>query len=322
MPMNKNYTEFTALDFAQDPAFIRWVRYPDKESMPFWEGWLTVHPEKRPVLEEAKRLVLAIKVQESEPSPETLQRIWGNIDAATQSQDKPVRRLAVLRLLPYVAAASVAFLLFFIFRDPTKVVLTENAQQLALNLPDGSKVKVNAATEIRYTPGKWKKERRIQLDGEAFFEVAKGESFVVETKLGNVEVLGTSFNVKSRDGIFEVSCRTGKVRVSSGASRQVLTPGLSTRLMGGTTLENPSPSDPDMAAGWRNGRFYFRDATLQVVFSELSRQYDIEVQARPEVLKRKTTTFFEAGNLDSALYKVCWPMQLNATRSGNLVVVE
>ena len=243
MPMNKNYTEFTALDFAQDPAFIHWVRYPDKESTPFWEGWLTVHPEKRPVLEEAKRLVLAIKVQESEPSPETLQRIWGNIDAATQSQDKPVRRLAVLRLLPYVAAASVAFLLFFIFRDPTKVVLTENAQQLALSLPDGSKVKVNAATEIRYTPGKWKKERRIQLDGEAFFEVTKGESFVVETKLGNVEVLGTSFNVKSRDGIFEVSCRTGKVRVSSGDSRQVLTPGLSTRLMGGTTLENPGQNE-------------------------------------------------------------------------------
>ena len=322
MPMNKNYTEFTALDFAQDPAFIRWVRRPDEEAAQFWEGWLTGHPDKRPVLEEAKRLVLAIKVREVEPSPETLHRIWANIDAATQSQGKPVRRIAFLRLLPYAAAASVAFLLFFIFRDPTKVVLTENAQQFALNLPDGSKVNVNAATEIRYRPGKWEKERRIQLDGEAFFEVTKGESFVVETKLGNVEVLGTSFNVKSRDGIFEVSCRSGRVRVSSGASRQVLSPGLSTRLLEGRTLETPSPADPDMAAGWRNGRFYFQDATLQAVFSELSRQYDIEVQAQPEVLKRKTTTFFEAGNLDSALYKVCWPMQLNATRSGNLVVVE
>ena len=321
MPMKKNYTEFTALDFAQEPAFIRWVRRPDEAGVRFWEEWLAGYPEKQPVVEEAKRLVLAIKVQETEPSPATLDHIWENINAATQAQSKPVRRLAVFRFLPYAAAASIAFLLFFVFRNPTKVVLTENAQQLALNLPDGSKVNVNAATEIRYRPGTWKKERRIQLNGEAFFQVAKGEPFVVETKLGNVEVLGTSFNVKSRDGIFEVSCRSGKVRVSSGASLQVLTPGLSTRLEG-TTLENPTPSDPDIAAGWRNGRFYFRDATLEVVFSELSRQYDIEVQAQPEVLKRKTTTFFEAGNLDSALYKVCWPMQLNATRSGNLVVVE
>lgn len=324
MPMDKNYTEFTALDFAQELSFIRWVRHSDESAVLFWNRWLSEHPDQRLVVEQARQLVLALRVNDPEPSQAVISQLWDKIDGQTEvAQPALVRRLTLRRILPYAAvAASVVFILLFGWR-PTKVVQTENAERIAVNLPDGSKIEVSAATELRYKPGRWKKERRIQLDGEAFFKVQKGEPFVVETPLGEVEVLGTSFNVKARDGYFEVNCFTGKVRVRHAGSVQILTPGLSTQLVpGATALTIPVESDPAITATWRNGRFYFQEATLDVVFDELARQYNLDIKAPQEILDRRTTTFFELANVDSALYKVCWPMQLKASRRGRVVVVE
>ncbi|MBK7475109.1 MAG: FecR domain-containing protein [Haliscomenobacter sp.] len=327
--MDDNYANYSALDFAQEPSFIRWVRAGDGEAASAWERWLTDHPDRAGDVEQARRIVLAIQVREAEPAPETLSSIWNAIQVQTEEVAikpmVPVRRTLVRRLIPYAAAASVALLAwFFLAYNPTKVVLTENAQQLALDLPDGSRVNVNAATELTYQPKSWKKERRVHLEGEAFFQVEKGEPFIVETDLGKVEVLGTSFNVKSREGYFEVDCFTGKVRVTNqNGSMQVLNPGQSTRIdLASGALTTPAVYDPGLTATWREGKFYFQEATLKEVFLEISRQYNVEITTAPEILGRKTTTFFELGNLDSALYKVCWPMQLNAKREGNVVNVE
>lgn len=327
MPMEQNYTKFTALEFAQELSFIRWVRHSDEEASRFWEAWVRTHPEHHREIELAKKLVLALRVREAAIPPDALDRMWSQIDAQTQAPTAQSRRLPMRRLLSYAAAAAVTGLVLFfsLFNNPAKVVHTANAERMALDLPDGSQVEVSAATELSYKPGSWKKERRIVLKGEAFFKVAKGQPFVVETELGTVRVLGTSFNVKARDGQFEVDCFTGKVGVKSKNSTRILTPGLSTHLQENQPdgiLIQPTASNPVTTATWRNGRFYFEEATMQVVFDELCRQYDIEVQADPAILQRKTTTFFEVGNLDSALYKVCWPMQLKTTRKGRTIVVE
>ncbi len=329
MRMDDNYANFSALDFAQEPSFIRWVRAGDGEAAAFWERWLSDHPDRAEAVAQARRIVLALRVREEEPAPQTLSNIWNAIQAQTEEAAiKPLktsRTPLIRRLLPYAAAASAALLIwFFLAYNPTKVIYTENAQQLALDLPDGSKVNVNAATELTYQPKNWKKERRVHLEGEAFFQVEKGEPFVVETPLGKVQVLGTSFNVKAREGYFEVDCFTGKVRVTNqNGSTQVLNPGQSTRIdLASGTLTPPAAYDPGLTATWREGKFYFQDATLKEVFLEISRQYNVEIKTNPEILRRKTTTFFELGNLDSALYKVCWPMQLNAERKGSVVIVE
>lgn len=329
MRMDDNYAHFSALDFAQEPSFIRWVRAGDGEAAVAWQRWLSDHPDRAEDIAQARRLVLAYRVREEEPAPETLSNIWGAIQAQTEEVTikplKTTRTPLVRRLLPYAAAASAALLIwFFLAYNPTKVVFTENAQQMALDLPDGSRVNVNAATELTYQPKTWKKERRVHLEGEAFFQVEKGEPFIVETSLGEVEVLGTSFNVKAREGYFEVDCFTGKVRVTNqNGSKQVLNPGQSTRIdFASGALTPPAEYNPELTATWREGKFYFQEATLKEVFLEISRQYDVEIKTTPEILRRKTTTFFELRNLDSALYKVCWPMQLHPKREGNVVKVE
>ncbi|MEG0993732.1 MAG: FecR domain-containing protein [Bacteroidales bacterium] len=102
------------------------------------------------------------------------------------------------------------------------------AQQLRIELSDGTVVWLNSQTELKY-PGSFKSgERRVILNGEAYFEVApdKTAPFIVETTKGNVEVLGTKFNVKaySKHNEFETSLMSGSVKVSAQGQQVILKP--------------------------------------------------------------------------------------------------
>ncbi len=316
------------MDFAEEDSFIRWARHGDPEASVFWEQWLKEHPEKSADVAAASRLVRLLQAQEAEPAQESIEALWARINAATQqevvpSPARPSRQATLRILLPYVAAASFALLLFFLFNQPSKHIVVKNGNQITLTLPDGSLVKANAGTTISYRPGKWKKERRIHLSGEAFFEVKKGRPFIVATARGNVEVLGTRFNVQARAGGFRVDCLSGKVRVTGlSTDSQILTAGLSTDNSENGLLSTPAQLDTALIGTWREGRFFFSEATLKEVFAEIERQFDVSIQASPQVLARRATTFFERGNLDSALYKVCWPMQLEARRKGKIVTIK
>lgn len=317
------------MDFAEEDSFIRWARHGDPEATAFWELWLKEHPEKSKDVADACRLVRLLQVHEEKaPDREAVEALWTRIDAATRQDATPpharqLRRITLRRLLPYAAAASFALLLFFLFNQPSKHIVVHNGDQIALTLPDGSSLKANAGTTITYRPGRWKKERHIRMNGEAFFEVKKGRPFIITTDQGNVEVLGTRFNVRARAGVLKVDCLSGKVRVT-GRSKdsQVLTAGMFTDNSENGRLSIPAPLDTALIGAWREGRFLFSEATLKEVFAEIERQFDVSVETTPQVLARRTTTFFERGNLDSALYKVCWPMQLEARRKGKIVTIK
>ena len=88
-----------------------------------------------------------------------------------------------------------------------------NGKKTTFLLPDNSKVVLNAGSEIKYKKWNWDNNRNLELDGEAYFKVAKGEKFEVTTVLGKVAVLGTQFNVKVRKDRFDVTCFEGRVLV-------------------------------------------------------------------------------------------------------------
>lgn len=323
--MKTNFTNFTVPDFAQEPSFINWVRSRDEGATRFWEQWMAENPDRLEEIDQARRLVLALTVKEEGIPEERIQSIWGRIDLATQ--DAPgagpsSRSIFLRRWISYAAAACIIGLIALAYLyNPSKVILAEPGQRLTVSLPDGSSVAVNAGSKVSYKTRGWQGARKVALEGEAFFKVVKGERFVVETPQGSVEVLGTSFNVKVWEEAFEVSCFTGKIRVSSGSEVRILTAGQSTQLEQDGALQPPAAFEPTRAASWRDGKFYFQKASLKEVFAELSRQYAVSIKASPEVLERTTTTYFELGNLDTALYKVCWPMQLDSRRQGQTIYI-
>ncbi|SFD15562.1 FecR family protein [Chitinophaga sp. CF118] len=165
---------------------------------------------------------------------------------------------------------------------------TPKGRQFHLVLPDGSHVWLNAQSSIRYPTTFTGKERRVNISGEVYFEVKKDEQkpFIVNVPdRAEIAVLGTDFNIKAY--IEEPSLNTtlvnGTVKVlSTKGQNAILKPGYTAQIL----TSRPDdikivPADIDQVLAWKNGAFYFDDATLQEVMRELSRWYDIEVVYEP-----------------------------------------
>ncbi|MBU2526017.1 MAG: FecR domain-containing protein [Bacteroidetes bacterium] len=215
-------------------------------------------------------------------------------------------------LMPIAAAIAVLFAIYtFLPQGELKQYEVAFAESRAITLPDASEVLVNSGSTLSYNAEKWQRERQINLNGEAFFKVAKGKKFTVKTEKGDVTVLGTQFNVKQRAGIFQVSCYEGRVEVQAGSNKVVLTAGEFAQMQNGQlhkqsiSVENPS---------WINGESTFENETLQEVIAELERQYNIKVYLDKEVNLYETFTGgFTNNQLEDALKTICLPLQLQFT---------
>lgn len=317
--MEKKYTNYDELDFAEEPSFIRWVQGKDQKAIAFWTKWVGDNPNKKGAIKAAKTLVQAIKIAEEEPGEARIKNLWDKIDAATPEEKATVQKEAVVRSMgrrrwmSYAAAACIGLVAFFALYNPTTTVEIGNGEQLAYTLPDNSKVNLNAASTITFKAGDFDGDRIVNLEGEAFFEVEKGQSFKVITPNGTVEVLGTSFNVNARNGQLEVDCRTGKVKVTAKQSSQILTKGLGTKLNADqSALEDTYETNIDQQIGWMRGNFYLEQITLNEITAELERQFDIKITC-DSVLQSKIglgNYTFKNGDLNTALKEITF--QLNA----------
>lgn len=236
--------------------------------------------------------------------------------------DIPKQEAKVVKLgrwIPLSIAASLTLLIiaFFVFNQAT--VTTPMAETKVYILPDGSEVTLNADSRISYSRFNFSGKRTVTLEGEAFFNVTKGNTFTVESEKGAVTVLGTSFNVHTRPSGFEVSCFTGKVNVSSGNHVIMLTKGLFTKL-DNNKLIAAEPFD-DKKTTWRQGDFYFERKPLNSVIDELERQFNVDIQLKGDGT-RLYTGYFSNKNLDEALEMVFKPMSLNYTRETNKITVQ
>lgn len=330
--MNKNYTTYQIIDFAEDSFFIKWVKTENLQAKRFWENFLKKHPEKADDIAVAKQLVAAIKVKETEPSDAAVADLWTKIDqsiAALPADQTTAKRVPMRRWFMYAAAAvSIGFFALFFLRGsdelmPTKpgMAATNNAEQIIHTLPDGSEVHLNAASSITFDENNWNNQRTVKLTGEAFFEVEKGSTFTVETQQGKVEVLGTSFNINAYASRFEVACFTGKVKVSTTSGSQILTKGLQTQLEN-NTLISPIAFDASKDATWKDGQFSFKKARLGEVLAAIERQFDVQIEVAEANKSRSGDFYFENNELEEALRQVLFPFDLKATVNRDKVVIE
>jgi len=155
---------------------------------------------------------------------------------------------------------------------------TTKGEQYQVNLPDGTKVWLNAASSLTYAPSfSGRSERIVQLSGEAYFEVAKDKlhPFIVKTRDQEVKVLGTHFNVNSyRDESTEkTTLLEGSVNINNKA---VLQPGQQSVVSNAGNIQ-VQQADLSGAVAWKNGYFQFNDVPLQIIMRQISRWYDIDI---------------------------------------------
>lgn len=170
-------------------------------------------------------------------------------------------------------------------------ISTPRGGEYQVNLPDGTKVWLNAASSLKF-PQSFRnlKERRVELNGEAYFEVSKrkNQPFIVASadfghdRAQEIEVLGTHFNISAyaddvatKTTLLEGSVRVREVRSSGNPNTAILVPGQQAVIGNGklSTLM----VDTEEAIAWKNGNFIFDNADIESIMRRVSRWYNVEV---------------------------------------------
>lgn len=186
-----------------------------------------------------------------------------------------------------------------VYEEHGKGMVTEEYNKLttpvggeySLVLSDGTKVFLNADSELKYPVEFSDGKRIVDLKGEAYFEVHKDSlrPFIVRMNGAKVTVLGTSFNVNTYgdDGQIYTTLVNGSVRVSSMKNKQeeILKPGMQSVMNVQSGLLTVRKVDVEPYVAWREGRFVFRAMTLDLIMRQLQRWYDFEVFYQNSELK-------------------------------------
>lgn len=149
-----------------------------------------------------------------------------------------------------------------------------------VRLPDGSKIRLNAGSVLRFPAVFAHGERRVYLKGEAFFDVKHDarHPFIVETDYFQTKVLGTKFDIKAYDKRnANVALVEGRIEVKNGKSpSRLLMPDEGVSLQANGKLKKQKV-DSYLCSEWQNGTFYFDDATLSEIMQEIGRWYNVDV---------------------------------------------
>ena len=237
------------------------------------------------------------------------EKVWENL---VYQLDVPKVNHRIISLNSFFRIAAAASLLLLLsvtgfLRFYTKSVFTPNGQQISFLLPDGSKVQLNAKSEINFHPYWFNISRTVKLNGEGYFLVNKGKDFKVVSKLGETSVLGTSFNIFSRNNEYNVTCFTGKVRVVSmlNNERVLLNPNEKAFINKDGFLRFAQDADARTLKSWRDNMFVFTGSPIVSVLEEVERQYGIKIHYQADPGLTYTVNFSRSLSGKEVLDLVC-----------------
>lgn len=308
-------------DIIEDESFIRWVKHNSWQDAAYWESKIKRNPEIEENVLAAKKLIQHFDTTDTPVDATYQDKLWSKIHLATTAEKEKIRPI---RSIYFLAAAAAAVLIFMVFGllPQTETYQSENGEIISVLLPDQSEATLNAGSTLIYTGNRFNTQRKVNLDGEAFFRVVKGRTFRVLTDQGTITVLGTTFNVKSRDKKLSVFCYSGKVKVSDSFKAVYLTAGKKTSKLSGESLQDAQQNALNEGITWQKGIFSFENALLKEVLSELSRQFNMPIQCPVSEENRVITTSFDNKNIESALLNVLWPLNLKAEKKDGTYVVQ
>ncbi len=238
-----------------------------------------------------------------------------------KQREKSVIPFNSYKILYRVAAVLIIGIVsyFTVFRGDTTVVKTIASQKTTFDLPDKSIVMLNVDSKVEYDKRNWNNKRELSLEGEAFFQVATGSKFDVNTLNGIVSVVGTQFNVKNRNGYFEVKCFEGIVDVNSKGRVTQLTKGNTFRIMNGVlSVDSILAESPK----WIDNKSVFKSVPLFIVLDEFERQYNMEVDIKNIDSSKTFTGGFTHTNIQEALTTITDPFNFRYTiTDSNKVII-
>ena len=208
-------------------------------------------------------------------------------------------------------------------------ITTPRGGQYQVTLSDGTKVWLNAASSIHFPVIFAGTERKVEITGEAYFEVAKNASMPFKVIAGSseVEVLGTHFNINSYmdESSVKTTLLEGLVKVSvtgNNQSPKFLKAGQQTAINKDGKISVSNNADLDEAVAWKNGRFQFNSADLKSILRQISRWYDVDVEYRGNVDIHFTGQLPRNDNVTKVFEKLALTGEVRFKTEGKKIIVS
>ena len=259
-------------------------------------------------------------------------RIKGNIHTS---------RKKTVHFTPWLWAAVIllpiftAFFTYYLMNSPKQLPLTETplivrankGEKATIELPDGTYVILNSASQLSYLNSFGQDTRKVKLSGEAYFKVAHDEkrAFIVEIGDLDIKVLGTSFNVSAYEDLEDITIvlLDGKVNLTTGEKSYIMKPGdridyhKSTHRI--TTTEVYSTDYIE----WAKGNLYFEKESLENILKMLSRIYNVEIRFDPQQFpNERLTGTIPSGSIQNALNILVLTYPLYYEMDGTVIVIK
>ena len=213
--------------------------------------------------------------------------------------------------------------------DSRSLLTEENREKptLVKTLEDGSVVYLAQESTLKYPEHFATDKREVNLQGEAFFDVAKKheQTFLIETEKVQIEVLGTAFNVRSHgDDSFRLSVQRGRVKVSlKQGGQSVLVNAGETVTLQARQLQLSETGDSDEFRQYTKN-IRFKDECLEDILRVVNAEASaLQIQtASPVLSKRKLTIEFENNSPETVAELICWALSLKCSREGDKLILS
>ncbi len=204
-------------------------------------------------------------------------------------------------------------------------VSTPRGGQYKLTLPDGSKAWLNAVSSIRFPASFTGNERKVEITGEAYLEVAKDARIPFKVSVNGMEVsvLGTHFNINAYNDepTIKTTLLEGSIKVSKGDNNTIIKPGQQTQLTTSGAIKVINDTDVAEAIAWKEGRFEFRDADLKTIMRQIMRWYDVDVEYQGNIPDRYFTADVSRNKTLSGVLKILKMSDVNFKLEGKKLMV-
>ena len=339
------YLNYQENDFISDPLFQDWIIKPDRDLDKYWSRFLNNNPARKQYVENARAFLMNLAFRQDIPDEQLIQRSlathFKRIDVFEATQRAKVRKVYLFKNALRIAAVfgGVVLLVYNIFYfnrgSENVLVQTKYGNVKHLVLPDSSSIVLNANSKLEYN-GKWKRNkiREVWLEGEAFFDVKHlnrdesrvkaGDHFIVHLKDLDIEVLGTSFNIRSRRGKTEVVLQTGKIKVSfrNKAADFLMKPD---DILVYNHAESKIIRDTIVAqdyTAWKDRKLILHDPTISEVVQYLEDNFGKKIiLEKKDFGARKIEGPILYNNLDDALFIISMVLQADVIKQDDNKII-
>ncbi|MEO8473360.1 MAG: FecR domain-containing protein [Chryseolinea sp.] len=336
------YADYSLTEFLEDDSFIQWVIQQDARSNSFWESFLQAYPEKQKMVREAVSIIKVYRGQDTFSNDGNIDAVWKRIDTSIGqhvAQPKHISRFTLFKIAASITLiAVIGAISWVLVDDGSKTISTSYGEVKAITLPDQSIVMLNGNSTLTYK-NNWTNgvPRQVWIKGEAYFDVKHinldtnairaEERFIVHGRDIDIQVLGTSFNVKSRRNKTNIALLSGKIEVNyahapTPSGGLVMMPGDYVEYAGQKLLTKKKLLRPHKAATWTVREITFTDPSVGDIMETLQDNYGYAVNVEDkDLMELKIEGEISVTSVQELIAVVSSTLGIRIEESGKEIVI-